>query len=224
LKVAVFYEGACEEEMLKAFFRACCPSLILLEDPLDFQTCPQDCALLYNCEGYQNVFLKAAAYEYIYANDHGLVVRDLEDAACFSVVKAEALSSCARIAHVHTMLKATLFAKPDLEAIYSADPDLFSTVMQQFYKETFGVSIPPQAYISDINNFNFAQGNAALKSLTKKHNISWNKLRMAKKFFKQMDFLGSSDPYFTRLRAIFSFCAVEAAAPAPTPAIPASAR
>jgi len=199
MKIAIFYEGDSEGILLKFLMINYCSNINYTEDVLDFIASTADCVLMYNCGGYQNVFPNLQGYSHIHSpNCSFLAVRDTEKTPCFTSLKDEGHSALDKLATQAE--KWAIFAKPNLESLYRADLALFERCVKKLFEETHGHINYPADFQTDIGAVDFTRGKSAVEALFSKYQISFNKKRIANKFFSQFDFQSSSDPYFVRLR------------------------
>lgn len=198
MKLAIFYEGDSEGILLQNLFWNYCSNLIPTEDVTEFIDANIPSVLFINCGGYQNVFPDMEKYSYL-ENTNFLAVRDTEKVLSYKLLQTEATQICKFLNNQNS--KWAVFAKPNLEALYGADKNLFNTCVISFYRSTYGPNVTlPTSLHTDIGNLDYSQGLVEVEKLFKKYKISFNKKKLASKFFSQFDFKNTNDSYFVRLR------------------------
>ena len=202
-KLALFLEGACEQNAIRFYLQNYVPHILVTMDVLEFIESTTSIVLLYDCGGYQNVLPKAKEYESTLWNDSLVLVRDLETTPCFATLKDEVAHEIPRLRG--QAIKYALFSKPYLESVYQCDLTLFHRVMTQLYKETHGaVSPTPVTFSPGLNNIDWNNPLPSLKGFCRVHNMGFQKVKVAQKFFSQLNYPSIQSHYLVRLRDLFS--------------------
>jgi len=200
MKVVVFYEGKTEEKMLLWFFRHHC-SIDTTQNQVEFKERSEgNIALLFYCEGHQNVISNAVKYKHFYKNNEQVVlIRDLEEIPCYQGLKIEVTKNCPDI--VAKGGKSNLFAKPQFEEVYFADESLLKKAIEEHLESN--LSKNPLTLDENISQLDRNKPNESLKTLFKTYDSPFHKTNFANYFFSQFDFVNSDHPYFNRLKLIF---------------------
>ncbi len=203
MRTAIFYEGDSERNLLDWFFRKCLPGKIVHKNYRDFQASSgNNDILFFECSGCYDVLPTVKKYSFLFkfSGNTGLVVRDLESPDCYSTStpRKQLLEHCPMLfkqAH-----KATLFARPHLEVLYSADMDLLEQVIKAQVKAQGGDVSGLKGLVKSIN---WDNPNKSLGDIFAGLSLAYRKSQLAERFFSQFDFSSTKEPYFVRLRNIF---------------------
>lgn len=198
MKVVIYYEGPSERCMLNHLIHSSYQPINVTEDYIDFLTAPdtQNYMLLYDCEGYQNVFPRVRETFYCYpSNERVIIIRDLESTNCFSLLKDELNVYCPNLPVIRAK---SVFAKYKLEHLYLADLNIFRRVFHSIYESKF------RRQISDSNKLErliskLDPTKPDISGLFRMYNMAFNKPTVANEFFARFDFYNSNHPYFIRL-------------------------
>lgn len=198
MKAVIYYEGPSERCMLNHLLYQACQPINLTEDYLEYLTTPnnQNSILLYDCDGYQNVFPDIADTPDLYANNERIIIiRDLETTQCFVQLKDELYDHCPELPEIRTR---SIFAKYTLEHLYLANLNIFKRVFCSMYEDNRGEPIPDNNRFEEIiENLNPIRPNFA--RLFRAYGMAFNKPAIADEFFAKFDFRSSNHPYFVRL-------------------------
>jgi hypothetical protein len=203
MRAAIFYEGESERNLLDWFFWKCLPGQIVHSNYRDFQTSSgNNDILFFECSGCDDVLPTVQKYSFLFkdSKNTGLVVRDLESLDCYSTStpRKQLLQHCPML--FQQSHRATLFARPHLEVLYSADLGLFERVIEAQIKSQGGNASNFQGLIKSID---WKNPSSSLGSIFRELGLAYRKSQLAERFFSQFDFSSAQDPYFVRLRSIF---------------------
>lgn len=198
MKVVIYYEGPSEKKMLNHFLYKSYKPIKLTEDYTEFLSAPstQNIILLYDCEGYQNVFPNIDSTPHYYANNERIIIiRDLERTNCFRLLKDELYEYCPKLPRTYAR---PIFVKYKLEHLYLADLNIFKRVFRKMYNDNFRKQIPDNNRFEELIR-SLDPTKPDFKGLFKAYNMAFPKSAIANEFFARFDFLGSNHPYFERL-------------------------
>ena len=202
--VAVFLEGACEEEMVKWLHINFRPGSHLYHNLYEFHESPEQHKLwLYDCSGCDGVLPRANDYKYLLTQGHtGKIIRDLEEISCVSESRAmkQMAENCPEYRDIPG--KCALFANPRLESAYSADRELFTRALlahaRKYSSNQDHIQERAQQAVATIN-----WDDPPVEDVFAELGMAYSKREFAERFFSQFDFESSVHPYFVRLRILF---------------------
>ena len=198
MKAVVYYEGPSERCMLNQLLYKSFQPINVTEDYIEFLTAPEDqnYILLYDCEGYQNVFPRVDETSYCYpSNERIIVLRDLETTNCFRQLKTELNGYCPNLPQIRVR---PVFAKYKLEHLYLADLNIFRRVFRLIYRTKFGQQLPNNNKFERLIN-NLSPIKPDIAGLFRSYNMAFQKPKVANELFARFDFQSSTHPYFVRL-------------------------
>ena len=201
-KMALFLEGDSEKIAIRFYLQKYLPQIEITLDVYEFIDHAQDSSivLLYDCLGHESVLPKAKEYSSTLWNDTIVLVRDLERMPCFSSLSADILQEIPQLKNQGA--KFGLIAAPCMEAVYGCDMQLFQAVMQQVYKETHGKSAPA-IFAEECQFIDWKNPTPGLRAFCARYNLGYKKIKIASKFFSQLNYSSSDHPYIMRLKDLF---------------------
>jgi hypothetical protein len=201
-KLGLFLEGTCEKKLCEFLLIQKFPQIKRTLDVAEFIQSSESIVLLYDCIGHENVFPRLKEYKDSNPSLPMLAVRDLEEIGCYLILKDDLLRAVPTLND--QFFKPTLFAKPELETIYSCDLSLLKRVMVKLYKESVGITVPHNFEIA-FDSIDWTKPVSSLKTITTQFNMAFKKVKVAEKFFSQLNFekVSAEHPYFQRMISIF---------------------
>jgi hypothetical protein len=197
VKITVFYEGQSEEQLIRVVLNRSRQPVDVVQHYRDFLDASDGNHIyLHDCGGYQNVFPEAARASYLYKQGESVIVmRDLEDACCYSELRAEMTAVCTDLPP--PPMSKVVFTKPSLEAVYFADTSVLARVIEVLHREKFDFAPDRKELARQIAALNPLRPLPELKDLLASYSMAYRKPRFAREYFERIN-LGSFPHTYVR--------------------------